>query len=116
MMGLTQHHHYYFHAQSTDMRKGFDGLSGIVMSELAKDPMDGSVYIFINRRRDRMKILLWESGGFLLYYKRLESGTFDYPLNELGESRISISWEDLVLILQGIQLTKVARKKRYKRA
>jgi len=63
--------------QPTDMRKGFDGLSGLIINKLGKNPIDGSVYIFINRRRDRMKLLVWQSNGFVLYYKRLESGTFE---------------------------------------
>ncbi len=97
------------------MRKGFDGLSGIVTNEMSSSPMDGSVYIFINKRRNRMKMLSWESGGFMLYYKRLERGTFEIPQGP-DQSKISLNWETLVLIIQGIKLKKISRKKRYKRA
>jgi len=59
------------------MRKGFDGLSGLIKQEMNRKPVDGNVYLFVNRRRDRIKMLLWESGGFMLYYKRLEKGTIE---------------------------------------
>ena len=62
---------------ATDMRKSFDGLTGLVRSEFSREPNDGSLFLFINRRRDRIKILYWEVGGFALWYKRLESGTFE---------------------------------------
>ncbi len=116
MIGLTQQHKYYLSKQGTDMRKGFDGLSGIIMSEFNKDPLDGSVYIFINTRRDKMKMLVYEEGGFMLYYKRLESGTFELPVSLNNDQVISINWETLVLMISGIKLEKIVRKKRYKRA
>lgn len=115
MIGLTISHNYYLCNLPTDMRKGFDGLSGIVINEMGSNPLDGSVYIFINRRRDRMKLLVWEQNGFMLYYKRLESGTFELPLAENGD-KINISWETLILMIQGISITKISRRKRYKRA
>jgi len=94
------------------MRKGFDGLSGLVTSAMGMNPTDGSVYLFINRRRDRMKMLVWESGGFMLYYKRLESGLFELPKDE-GSTRIKLNWETLVLMMTGISLVQKKRKKRY---
>ncbi len=71
------------------------GLSGIVMDQMSGNPLDGSVYIFINRRRNRMKILLWERSGFLMYYKRLERGNFEMP----ASSKAGISWETFMLML-----------------
>jgi len=100
--------------QPTDMRKGFDGLSGLIINKLGKNPIDGSVYIFINRRRDRMKLLVWQSNGFVLYYKRLESGTFEITWSL--ENEISIEWETLMLIIQGVSIENIKRRKRYKRA
>lgn len=114
MIGLTQQHKYFLRRGCTDMRKGFDGLSGLVMSEFGLDPMDGSVYIFINRRRDRMKMLVWESGGFMLYYKRLERGTFELPKKGSESDVIKLDWETLILMITGIKLEKIMRKKRYK--
>ena len=96
------------------MRKGFDGLCGLVMGELGLDPLDGTVYIFINRRRDKMKMLIWEQGGFMMYYKRLEKGTFELPLIKSDSPGLKINWETLVMIISGIKLEKIVRKKRYK--
>lgn len=98
------------------MRKGFDGLSGLVREKMGCNPLDGSVYLFVNRRRDKMKMLVWESGGFMMYYKRLERGTFQIPVGANGtEGKLQMSWETLVLILRGIKLEKIERKRRYKR-
>ena len=74
MFSLTSSFRYYLYRGVTDMRKSFNGLSGIVQSKLHRNLVSGEVFIFINRRRDRVKLLRWETGGFILYYKRLESG------------------------------------------
>ena len=116
MIGLTQQHRYYLHTAATDLRKGFDGLSGLVGSVMGCNPVDGSVYIFINRKRDRMKMLVWERTGFMLYYKRLERGTFELPKSKGTGSKLQLRWETLVLMIQGISLQKIRYRKRYKRA
>jgi len=113
VFGLTEHHRYYIYHGIADMRKGFDGLSGLVRSEMSSDPMDGSVYLFINRRRDRLKVLVWTEGGFVMYYKRLESGTYELPLHSNADIKQSIHWETLVLMIRGIKLERISRKKRY---
>ncbi len=95
------------------MRKGFDGLSGLVRNELAQDPLSGDVYIFINRRRNRMKLLVWEWGGFLLYYKRLERGRFECPPIAAKAQNTVISWQQLMLIVQGVELGSVKQRKRF---
>ena len=71
MFSLNNHQKYYLYGPALDMRKGFNGISGIIRTQLGKNPLSGEVFIFINRRRDRMKILVWEAGGFVLYYKLL---------------------------------------------
>jgi len=114
MIGLTQHHAYHLYEKPTDMRKGFNGLSGVISQNMHRDPTDGEVYIFINRRRDKMKMLVWEKGGFMLYYKRLEQGTFELPSTEIQDGVICLEWDTLVLMISGIQLSKIVRKKRYK--
>ena len=76
--------------------------------------MNGKVYIFVNRRCDRMKLLVWEENGFTLYYKRLESGRFEIPVKQDSEAGLSINWETLILLISGIKLDKIVRKKRYK--
>lgn len=83
MFSLNSSLSYYLYSRATDMRKSFDGLCNLVQTGLNRNPMSGEVYIFINHRRDRMKLLRWEQGGFILYYKRLESGTFEFPMKIL---------------------------------
>ena len=95
------------------MRKGFDGLSGIVLSKMQRNPNDGSVYIFINRRRNRMKLLVWHPYGFVMYYKRLERGTFELPQLEEDDESTLITWETLMLLLSGISLKSVKLRKRF---
>ena len=111
MLSLGSTHRYYLYREPTDMRKGFNGLSGIVTSELGGDPLSGDVFIFINRRRDKMKLLLWDRNGFVIWYKRLESGTFELP--DFTATSHTIRWEELVLILEGVELKSVRRRKRF---
>jgi len=92
------------------MRKSFDGLSALVQHEMKADPANGSVYIFLNKQRNLIKLLHWEQGGFTLYYKRLEKGQVERP--RAGESG-EINWSDLMLAIEGISLEGVARKKRF---
>lgn len=112
MFALTAQQSYFLYHQPTDMRKGFNGLSGLVRNELGNNPLSGDVFIFINRRRNRMKLLVWEDSGFVLYYKILEQGTFELPINDQRTSG-QISWRDLVLILEGVVLSSVRKRKRF---
>lgn len=111
MIGLSSSNTYYLYSQSADMRKGFGGLSGLVRDGLGKDPLSGDVFVFINRRRNRMKLLLWDRTGFVLYYKLLERGTFELP--ELKGSSCQVSWQQLVLMLEGVELRSVRQRKRF---
>ena len=96
------------------MRKGFDSLSGLVSSQMQLNALSGSVFIFLNRKHNQVKLLLWEGDGFALYYKRLEKGTFEMPVQDANKNEsLSISSEQLQLILQGISLKSVRRRKRY---
>ena len=96
------------------MRKSFDGLTGLVQSEMKKDPLSGEVFLFINRKNDRIKLLRWESGGFVLYYKRLEKGTLTRP-KKLSEGVCHvISWPELVMLIEGIVIEKYRQKTRFK--
>ncbi len=104
----------FLYTEPTDLRKGFDGLSGIVRSELAADPLDGSLFLFINRRRDRLKILHFDGSGYWLYYKLLEAGTFEVIGAE--DKCISIDSTQLAMLLGGVSLARVKRRKRYQRA
>lgn len=91
------------------MRKSFDGLSGLVRSQMGRDPLSGDVFIFLNRRRTHIKLLVWDRSGFVLYYKRLEEGTFELPASEAP------SWDQLVMMLEGVSMKKVRYRKRYQR-
>lgn len=116
MLHLSPSCQYYLYAQATDMRKGFDSLCGIVSSGLKMDALSGAVFIFINKRRNQLKLLLWEGDGFGLYYKRLEKGTFEIPVNtHSNTSSVAVSAQQLQFIVQGISLEKVQFRKRYKR-
>lgn len=93
------------------MRKSFDALSGLVRNELQRDPASGEVYVFVNRSRTCIKLLHWESGGFVLYYKRLEKGTFTTPKLQAGTD--VLKWPELVLMIEGIQVKSSTQKVRY---
>lgn len=98
-----------------DMRCSIDGLAGLVRSGLGEDPLSGDLFAFTNRRRDRIKILLWDRSGFWVLYKRLEKGTFAWPTTEEGPNRAVLSLEELSLLLEGIELSSLRRRKWYSR-
>jgi transposase len=98
------------------MRKGFDSLSGIVKSQMALNALNGSVFIFLNRRRTHIKLLLWEGDGFSVYYKRLEKGTYELPGNTGGSSTLPMDARQLQLILQGVSLKNISFRTRLKRS
>ena len=113
MLSLTSSHRYLLYARPCDMRKSFDALSGLVKSELRGDPLSGDVFVFLNKTRNRLKLLHWESGGFVLYYKRLEKGTFTPP-DSVAENA-TISWSQLVLMIEGVRVYKSRQNPRYHR-
>jgi transposase len=95
------------------MRKGFDSLSGIVTSALKMDVLSGAVFIFINKKHNQVKLLLWEGDGFAIYYKRLEKGTYEIPAVTKSNGEFSITHEALQHILQGVSLKSIRKRKRY---
>ena len=95
------------------MRKGFDSLSGVVASQMSGNVLSGSIFIFFNKKRNQVKLLLWEGDGFALYYKRLEKGTFELPDFDDENMSVLISNQQLQLILQGISLKSIRKRKRY---
>jgi len=113
MFSLTTSHKFLFYRKVTDFRKGFDGLCGLVRNELDRDPTSGEVFIFINRNRDRIKLLQWQHGGFVLYYKRLEKGTIALPQPEQQVTSCRLKYSDLVMMIEGISIEKVVRAPRY---
>lgn len=113
MLHLSASCQYYLHTTATDMRKGFDSLCGIVTSQMQMDVLNGSVFIFINKKHNQVKLLLWEGDGFAIYYKRLEKGTYELPVADNNKKGFSISHEALQYILQGVSLRSVRKRKRY---
>lgn len=112
MLSISKSQRYYIRCQSTDMRKGFDGLSGIVRNEFLQNPLSGDIFIFLNKQRNRIKILHWQGDGFAIYYKRLEKGTFEVPQHKCLSSGL-ITSQQLMLIMEGIQLSSVKKRPRY---
>lgn len=97
-----------------DMRKGFDGLEALVRNVIRADPLSGHLFCFCNRRRDRLKILVWDSTGYLLIYKRLEAGRFSWDRLDFGDEKsVELIARDLLLLLEGIDLTGARRRRRY---
>lgn len=115
MFWTPAHLKFYLYRQPTDMRKGFDGLCGLVKSALEQDPLSGDVYVFLNRRKDRIKLLLWDNDGFWIFYKRLEKGTFQLPLNSVNIASAELPYDELLMILKGIELTSIKRRNRYRK-
>lgn len=97
----------------TDMRKSFDTLAAIVSGTLLEDPYSGFLYVFCNRKRDRLKILFWQKSGFWLYARRLEKGTFAWP--ETSQPTIEMTTEELTLLLGGIDLRDTTHRRWYER-
>jgi len=113
MFSLTSSFYYYLYREPTDMRKSFDGLSGIVQGQLERNPTSGEVFIFVNRRKNKVKLLRWEQGGFILYYKRLEVGTFELPAFTEEAVSCQMSWPGLMLMIEGISIEKSKQRRRY---
>jgi len=112
MLHLSATGKYYLYGCSTDMRKGFDSLCGIVSSQMQLTVLSGSIFIFFNKKRNQVKLLLWEGDGFSLYYKRLEQGTYELPATT-NAGHLVIGHQQLQFILQGISLQSVRQRKRY---
>lgn len=116
MLHLAASTSYYLYRGATDMRKGFDSLSGIVLSEMHLDPLNGAIFIFFNRKRNQVKLLLFEGDGFALYHKRLEKGTYELPALPEGSLRTDIGSQQLQFILQGVTLQKIHFRARFKKS
>lgn len=113
MLHLSASCQYYLYRKSTDMRKGFDSLCGLVNSCMHVSPLNGAVFIFFNRKRNQVKLLYFEGDGFSVYHKRLETGTYELPSPTSEAVSLSVSAEQLHLVLSGISLKHVRHRKRY---
>lgn len=110
MIGMAGPVRIYLHRAPTDMRKSFDGLSGLVRGGFGRDPLSGDWFVFMNRRRDLVKVLYWERDGFALWAKRLEKGRFLLPADEEPE----MDRATLALMLEGVKARVIFRSPRWK--
>ena len=101
-------------AEAVDLRKGFDGLAAATRQIIREDPLSGHLFVFVNRRRNRLKLLVWEPTGYLLLYKRLERGCFHLPTSPFpGERHVLMEASDLALMMEGIDLRGARRRARW---
>ncbi|MGE0610347.1 MAG: IS66 family insertion sequence element accessory protein TnpB [Pirellulales bacterium] len=109
----------FAYTRPTDMRKSFDGLCGLVERELGQQVESGHLFLFFNRRHNRVKVLYFVGDGLVIFYRCLEQGTFETPRAvEAGDGKaasVELRWSDLALILEGIELSSVRRRKRWTR-
>ena len=113
MIGLPSTVRIYLSSAPADMRRGFDGLAAMVREYLGEDPLSGHLFVFRNKRADRIKILYWDRSGFALWYKRLEQGTFRFPPSDSG--KVQVESGQLTLLLEGIELASARQHKRFRR-
>jgi transposase len=106
----------YVAAEPVDLRRGFDGLAAATRQLIGADPMSGHVFVFLNRRRNRIKLLVWDRIGYLVLYKRLEAGTFEIPTTPaFGQQHVEVDAGELGLMLEGLDLRGARRRKRWYR-
>ncbi|MDX2368158.1 MAG: IS66 family insertion sequence element accessory protein TnpB [Colwellia sp.] len=113
MFSLNSSLRFQLYSKATDMRKSFNGLSGLVRNELDEIPENGDVFIFINKSRDKIKLLHWSSNSFVLYYKRLESGRFEHPQYDIESGSYLLSYAQIVMLIDGISIKNIQKKKPY---
>jgi len=113
IISFSDRYRYFVYGSVCDMRKGYDGLSGLVRNEFKKNPLLGDVFIFLSRTRNKIKLLHWHGNGFCIYSKRLEKGTFEIPKNNTSQITIEITPQQLQFILDGIVLSSVKKRVRY---
>lgn len=113
MLSISKSQRYFIYAHAADMRKGYDGLCGMVRGEFLQNPLSGDVFIFLSKRKDKIKLLQWQGDGFAIFSKRLEKGTYEMPKIDLKDRSAEIYSQDLLLIMEGIRLSSVRKKIRY---
>jgi transposase len=115
VFGLGAATRIYVAVGSTDMRKGFEGLFGLMRDQLGLDPLSGHLCLFCNKGRNRLKVLYWDGSGLWICAKRLERGRFSWPSDGEQSARVTLSHEELSLLLGGIDLTRTRRKNWYRK-
>ncbi len=115
MLSISPAYRYHLCRKATDMRNGFDGLCGLVRNGFLQDPLSGDVFIFLNKRKNLIKLLAWQGDGFAIFYKRLEKGTYEIPEINSNSESIEITSQQMLLINEGIRLSSVKKRLRYQR-
>ena len=115
MIALPPQVHVFLYRRPTDMRKSFHGLVALTESALKRDPLSGSFFVFVNRRRDRIKILYWGQTGFCIWYQQLQQGTYQLPSHDSldNQDALEVTRSQLSLILDGIDLSSVRQRRRF---
>jgi transposase len=98
----------------TDMRKSFDGLTAVARDVIGEDPLSGHLFVFANRRRTRLKILVWDGSGMWVMAKRLEEGTFAWP-DRPGSARVVVRHDELAALIGGLDISRATRRRWYRR-
>jgi transposase len=111
MLGIGRRPRVYLSRIPTDMRCSFEGLSARARSVIQQDPLSGHLFVFLNRQRDYIKVLYWDDGGYCIWSKRLERGTFELPVSEA--THVEIDANKLLLMIEGISLASVKKRKRF---
>jgi transposase len=114
MLSLPARTNVYLYMRPVDLRKSFDGLSAIVAVVFQRNVFDGHLFLFINKRRDRVKALWWEGDGWVIWYKRLERGGFELPRDALEQDHVTLDATALAMLLGGVPLA-TPRRVRYRR-
>ena len=114
MIFLPRAVHVYFATEPVSLRRSFDGLSNEVRAVLRRDPLSGHLFVFLNRRKNQVKLLMWTRGGFTILHKRLERGTFTFPARVTSTaSSVSIDVHELSMLLEGIDVTRARKSERW---
>jgi transposase len=113
MLSLPAQAQVYLCADAVDLRKSFDGLSGLVESVFERHVLDGHLFLFVNKRRDRIKALWWDRDGLIIWYKRLERGSFEIPRPDAECKHVILDATELAMLLGGVSLGSVQRRKRF---
>ena len=115
MFGVGAATRIYLATGATDMRKGFNGLYGLVRDQLLCDPLSGHLFLFSNAQRNRLKILFWDGSGLWVCAKRIEKGRVYWPEADSAQNKIVLSHEELALLLGGIDLAQTQRRRWYRK-
>jgi transposase len=115
MFGVGAATRIYLALGSTDMRKGFNGLYGLVRDQLMCDPLSGHLFLFSNAQRNRIKLIFWDGTGLWVCSKKLEKGRYRWPVASEGKTKVTLSHEELVMLLGGIDLEQAHRRKWYRK-